>query len=93
MYDSASNATRMIGAMIDITERKRAEELARKAEQRYRDIFENTLEGIYQSIPSGRFIEANPAMAKMFGYDSPEDLINSISDLSTQIYFNPEERL
>jgi PAS domain S-box-containing protein len=76
----------------DITERKKAVETIRLAEERYRHIFENTLEGIYQSTPDGRFITANPAMAKMFGYATPQDLVASVTDIATQLYVDPRER-
>src|SRR5438046_7034066 len=54
----------------DITERKRAEAALREAEQKYRDIFENAVEGIFHTTPDGRFITANPAMARMLGFSS-----------------------
>ncbi|MBL7872505.1 MAG: PAS domain S-box protein [Cyclobacteriaceae bacterium] len=64
----------------------------KEVEKRYHAIFENTHEGIYQSSPEGKFITANPSMAKMLGYASPEELINSITDISQQIYADPRER-
>jgi len=70
----------------DVTERK-------KAEDKYRHIFENAQEGIYQSTPEGRFITVNNAMARILGYDSPEDLIACVTDIATQIYVNPDERV
>jgi PAS domain S-box-containing protein len=75
----------LLGLGIDISERK-------KAEERYGNIFENSLQGIYQSTPEGKFITVNPAMAKIFGYNSPEELIDLISDIGTQLYANPEDR-
>lgn len=69
----------------EIAERK-------KAEEKYRSIFENALEGIYQSTPLGRFINVNPAMARTLGYDSPADLIQSVSDISQQLYVDPADR-
>lgn len=65
----------------------------KEAEQRYQSIFEKTHEGIYQSSPEGRFITANPSMAKIFGYTSPKELISSIDNIGRQIYVDPEERL
>jgi PAS domain S-box-containing protein len=55
-------------------ERKLDEEALRKAEEKYRSIFENSAEGIFQSLPSGKVITANPALARILGYESPEDL-------------------
>ena len=80
-------------AMIhDITERKQAEQALQDAEARYRSIFENAVEGIFQSTPGGRLISVNPALAKMHGYDSPEDMVTSIIDLGHQIFVRPQQR-
>ena len=81
-----------IGIGLDITERKRAEEAQREAEQKYRDIFDNALEGIFQTSPEGRFVVANPALARMFGFDSPEELIRERADISKQHYVDPKRR-
>lgn len=78
--------------MIDITDRKRAEEALRRSEAKYRNIFENALEGIYQVTMEGKFIAANNALARMSGYDSPEDFMESIRDITTQLYVHPEDR-
>ena len=63
-----------------------------QSELKYRNIFENAVEGIYQSTTEGRFITANAALARMAGYDSPEELIESIKDIGTQFYVHPEDR-
>lgn len=63
-----------------------------KAEAKYRDIFENALEGIFQSTPEGQFLSVNPALAKMLGYSNPEALIADIRDIKAQLYVNPEDR-
>jgi adenylate cyclase len=63
----------------------------RKAEEEYRSIFENAREGIFRSLPGERFITANPALARIFGYDSPEDLVASVTDITCQIYVNPAD--
>jgi PAS domain S-box-containing protein len=76
----------------DITERKQAEAALRQAEENYRSIFENALEGIFQSSPDGRLLNANPAMARIFGYDSPEEIVATLTDLRRQIYVDPTER-
>ncbi|MBD2462769.1 PAS domain S-box protein [Oscillatoria sp. FACHB-1407] len=74
----------------DITDRKRAEEALRIAEENYRGIYENALEGIFQSTPIGRFLSVNPAMARTFGYDSPEEMVETITDIDQQIHVDPE---
>lgn len=77
----------------DITTRKQAEEALRIAEENYRSIFENALEGIFQSTPDGRFINVNPALAKIYGYDSPSEMLESITDIGRQLYVDPEKRV
>ncbi len=64
----------------------------KKAEEKYRRIFENAGEGIYQTTIEGQFISANPAMAKILGYDSPEDLISRVTDIGRQLYVSREAR-
>jgi PAS domain S-box-containing protein len=80
------------GTTIDITGRKRAEEALRQAEEKYRGIFENATEGIYQTTPDGRFITGNPALADMLGYECPEELITSVTDIERQLYVEPNDR-
>lgn len=64
----------------------------RRAEKKYRGIFENSIEGIYQSTPEGAIISANPAFARILGYDSPEQLIEEITDIAEQHWVTPKER-
>ena len=76
----------------DITDRKLAEEALKKAETKYRIIFENAMEGIYQSTSDGRFLQVNPAMARIYGYDSSDDMEHSVTDIAKQVYVNPDDR-
>ncbi|HEU0291761.1 MAG TPA: PAS domain S-box protein [Anaerolineales bacterium] len=64
----------------------------RQAQEKYQDIFENSAEGIFQITPDGRFLSANPALARIYGYDSPQELMESVKDISNQIYLKPEDR-
>jgi two-component system, NarL family, sensor histidine kinase UhpB len=64
----------------------------RQAEEKYRSIFENAVEGIFQTTVDGRFLTANPAMARMLGYESPEELLGDISNISDQLYVEPGRR-
>jgi PAS domain S-box-containing protein len=64
----------------------------RKAERKYRGIFENAVEGIYQSTPSGRILSANPAFANILGYASPEDLLTTVTDIGVSNWVDPDHR-
>lgn len=64
----------------------------RQSEEKYRGIVENALEGVYQSSLEGRFLSANPAMAHILGYASPQELITSITDIRHQFYVHPTDR-
>ena len=74
-----------VAVFENITER-------RKAEKDYQSIFENVQEGIFRSTPEGKIILANEAMAKMFGYDSPAEIMADITDAALQLYTYPEDR-
>lgn len=82
-------ASQLLGIAI---ERRRAEEALQRAEVKYRGIFENAVEGIFQTTPDGRFIAANPAMARMLGYESPLELITHRVDIERQHYVEPGRR-
>ncbi|RCS40391.1 ammonium transporter [Bremerella cremea] len=62
------------------------------AEHRFRGIFENAVEGIYQTTAEGQFMTANPALARMLGFDSLASLAESIADVATQVYVEPNRR-
>ncbi|MBF0226793.1 MAG: response regulator [Desulfobacterales bacterium] len=62
------------------------------AVKKYRGIFENALEGIFQTTKEGHLISANPAMTKILGYDSPDELINTVTDIQNQLYVDPTQR-
>jgi PAS domain S-box-containing protein len=72
---------------------KHAEQALRDAEANYRSIFENAMEGIFQTTPEGRYLSANPALARMLGYASPEELLAEVTDLGRQMCVRPESRL
>ena len=72
---------------------KKAVNKLRDAEEKYRTIFENAAEGIHQTTRQGQFLTINPAFAKILSYDSPEDLMRSITDIGGQLYLSGEERL
>lgn len=76
-------------AAHDITERKRAEEALRIAEERYRGTFEDAVLGIFQATPDGQPISINRAMAQIHGYDSPEQLIAEVSNVVQELFVYP----
>lgn len=72
--------------------RKAVEKDLQDAETKYRSMFDNAIEGIYQSSLDGRFISANPALAKALGYESPEQLMLEVHDIGQQIYVDQGRR-
>ncbi|MDM9379107.1 PAS domain S-box protein [Chlorogloeopsis sp. ULAP01] len=64
----------------------------RVAEVKYRSIFENAVEGIFQSSPDGRYITANPALARIYGYSLPEEVTENFTDIEHQLYVDPYRR-
>jgi two-component system, cell cycle sensor histidine kinase and response regulator CckA len=90
LFDGQQKIRGIIGFLADITEIKRAEEALRSAEQKYRTIFEDAMEGIYQITPQGGYISANPSLARMLGFESPAELIEMREDIRNQGYVHPE---
>ena len=76
----------------DITGRKKTEAALSQAEEKYRRIFEEAVIGIYQTTPDGRVLSANPALARLFGYDFPEELMAGRTDVAGQGYVDPGAR-
>jgi diguanylate cyclase (GGDEF)-like protein/PAS domain S-box-containing protein len=90
---SVDGQTPMIHGFIqDITQRHLQEKALREAEQRYRSIFENANEGIFQTTADGHYLEVNPALAAIYGYRSTAELISALDDIAAQLYVNPERR-
>jgi len=80
------------GIIRDISKRKIVEAELRESEERYRSIFNGAVEGIYQTAPKGIFLNANPALSQLLGYDSPHALLKAIHDIGNQIYVDPARR-
>jgi diguanylate cyclase (GGDEF)-like protein/PAS domain S-box-containing protein len=80
------------GFIQDISERMAANEALREAVRRYSSLFEHATEGIFQTTPEGRYLNANPALARIYGHASPDTLIAHLHDIPRQLYVLPERR-
>jgi len=80
------------GTVEDITQRKRAEKALLLAEEKYRGIFDNAAEGIFQSTLDGRYLTVNPMLAFILGYESPEELLSEVADINVKFYVAPQRR-
>lgn len=89
LRNSKGQVIGIVGLGRDVTEQKRTEEALREAERNYRGIFDDAMVGMFQSTPAGRFMNVNPAMARIFGFDSPEEMIEHVTDISHQLYVEP----
>ena len=78
------------GTVEDITSRKMADESLQESEERFRTLFNRVLDGVYRSSHDGRFLDVNPAMVRMFGYDSREEML--AINIEKELYFAPEDR-
>lgn len=87
----AGSIADFISITLEACERKRTEDALRQAEEKYRSIFQNTVVGIFQVTLDGRFISANPALARIYGYTAVEDLLNHLTQID-QLYVLPERR-
>jgi len=67
-------------------------QLRARYSNQYQSFFDNALEGIYQSTPAGYYLNANPALARMYGYASPSDLMSNLTDIRNQLYVDPLRR-
>ncbi|MBW4551849.1 MAG: EAL domain-containing protein [Aphanocapsa sp. GSE-SYN-MK-11-07L] len=83
----------IIVVIRNISDRKQSEHELSQAEAKYRSIFENATEGIFQSIPAGQYISANPALANIYGYSSPEDLKANLTSIADHLYVQPNRRV
>jgi len=90
LYDEFNNMLRQIH--LNKIERDKVEEELKNTEKKYRDIFENATQGIFQFAADGRMLTANPALARILGYNSPKKLIKSITNFGELIFVNPEKR-
>jgi PAS domain S-box-containing protein len=73
-------------------QRSKSEKALQEAEEKYRTIFENAVDGIFQTTPDGHYLSANPALARIYGYESSEELIANLTNIEQQLYVNPNRR-
>ncbi|MEG4916541.1 adenylate/guanylate cyclase domain-containing protein [Microcoleus sp. B7-D4] len=77
---------------VEARERQRAEEALRQAEAKYRSIFENAIVGIFQTTPDGEYLSVNPALIRIYGYSSFEELKANLTNINRQLYVCPQRR-
>jgi sigma-B regulation protein RsbU (phosphoserine phosphatase) len=73
-------------------ERHRMDQALMLAEQKYHNVFDHLVEGIFQTTPEGKYVMANAALARIYGYDSPDELIQTLTDISRSLYVQPGRR-
>ncbi|MBW4678766.1 MAG: PAS domain S-box protein [Microcoleus vaginatus WJT46-NPBG5] len=88
----AGSIADLVSLSLEARDRHRVEAALGQAEEKYRMIFENAIEGIFQTTPQGKYLSANPALARIYGYASPEELINNVTNISEQLYVHPSRR-
>jgi PAS domain S-box-containing protein len=71
---------------------EQAHEDLKTSESKYRGIYENAIEGIFQATPEGRFLDASPSLARNLGYESSRELVSTVTDIAHQLYFRPQDR-
>jgi sigma-B regulation protein RsbU (phosphoserine phosphatase) len=81
--------TRAIFYAIERTDARKA---LIKAEEKFRSIFENSVSGIFQTTPEGRYLNVNPSLARIYGYNTREELMARISDIGRLLYVDPSRR-
>ena len=92
LYDAAGRTLAIEGIVQDVTMRQTTLHALRAAERRYHSLFENAIEGIFRTTPDGHYLDANPALARIYGYDSPADLMEGLRDIRNQLYVDPQQR-
>ncbi|MGH1403377.1 MAG: PAS domain-containing sensor histidine kinase [Alphaproteobacteria bacterium] len=83
---------RAVGTITDVEERRRAERALAEAEKKYRTIVENAAGGLYQLTPEGIYLSANPAMARILGYQNPEEMLRMIKNAKGTVYADSPDR-
>ncbi len=99
MFKSTSKNLSQIGLIENsifrvsvLLHHKQTQQKLQDANEKYRSIFENAVEGIFQTTADGRYVTVNPMLAKIYGYNSPEDMMVNITDIKHQLYVDPQRR-
>jgi two-component system, sensor histidine kinase and response regulator len=92
LRDSRGEIAGTFGISKDITALKEAQDRLEQAESNYKSIVENAIDGIFQTTPDGHYIKANMALARIYGFDGPEELIANRTDIEHQVYVEPNRR-
>jgi len=93
LRDGRGQVVGTFGVSRDITELKLAQEKLERAEEKYRSIVVNALDGIFQTTPEGHYLSANPALARIYGFASVEELIGERTNIAEQLYVDPTRRV
>jgi len=89
MINLVNGVATQLGSLI---QHKRTEEILHMTQERYHSIVENAVEGIYQTTPDGQYLSANAALARIYGYSSPEQMILGLKNIEKQLYVNLDRR-
>ncbi|MFO1461766.1 MAG: PAS domain S-box protein [Verrucomicrobiota bacterium] len=92
ILDATGQTVGLQGIFWDVTQEKRTAEKLAEAESNYRSIVENAVDGIFQTTPDGQYIRANKALARIYGFDTPEELIRSRTNIGRELYLKPNRR-
>jgi PAS domain S-box-containing protein len=92
MHGLGTDNAVLIGTVIDITELVASQQALRTAEERYRGLFENAIDGTYISSLEGKMLDANQALARINGYDTPDELITAVNNIAIEWYVDPKRR-
>jgi PAS domain S-box-containing protein len=92
IYSHTGAITGLVGLSRDITQLKQTERALRQAEETYRAMYENSVEGMFQTTGQGQFLSANRSLARIYGYGSPDDIVAALTDVEHQLYVDPDRR-
>ena len=92
VFDAGGTLVAIEGFIEDFTERRLSEDSLRETERHFRSIFEHATEGIFQTTRDGRYLNVNPALARIYGYESPQQLMDSVGDIGRLLYVEPKRR-